>query len=49
MRRPGGGRRPLAETDPGLLAALETLIEPATRGDPESPVALDLQEYPAIG
>jgi hypothetical protein len=38
VRRPGGGRRPLTETDPDLLAALESLIEPTTRGDPESPL-----------
>lgn len=38
VRRPGGGRRPLAETDPELLAALEALVEPVTRGDPESPL-----------
>jgi hypothetical protein len=38
VRRPGGGRRLLTEDDPGLLAALETLIEPTTRGDPESPL-----------
>ena len=38
MRRPGGGRRPLTETDPGLLAALEALVDPVTRGDPESPL-----------
>ena len=38
IRHPGGGRRPLAETDPGLLKALEALIEPTTRGDPESPL-----------
>ncbi len=38
VRRPGGGRKPLTETDPGLMAALEVLIEPATRGDPESPL-----------
>lgn len=38
VRHPGGGRRPLTETDPGLLAALEALIEPMTRGDPESPL-----------
>ncbi len=38
VRRPGGGRKALTETDPGLLAALEALIEPATRGDPESPL-----------
>jgi len=38
VRRPGGGRRPLKETDDGLLAALESLIEPTTRGDPQSPL-----------
>ncbi len=38
VRRPGGGRKMLIETDPGLLAALEALIEPVTRGDPESPL-----------
>jgi len=38
VRRPGGGRRPLAETDPELWAALEALVEPVTRGDPESPL-----------
>ena len=38
VRRPGGGRKPLTETDPGLLAALESLLEPVTRGDPESPL-----------
>ena len=38
VRRPGGGRRPLTETDPGLLAALEALIEPVPRGDPQSPL-----------
>jgi hypothetical protein len=36
VRRPGGGRPLLAQTDAGLLAALESLIEPTTRGDPES-------------
>ena len=38
IRRPGGGRKSLTETDAGLLAALEALIEPTTRGDPESPL-----------
>jgi hypothetical protein len=38
IRRPGGGRRSLVDTDPGLLAALEALLEPVTRGDPESPL-----------
>lgn len=38
QRRPGGGRKPLAETDPGLVPALEKLIRDAVRGDPESPL-----------
>lgn len=38
VRRPGGGRPSLADVDPELLAALEGLIEPVTRGDPESPL-----------
>jgi hypothetical protein len=38
IRRPGSGRRSLVDTDPGLLAALEALLEPVTRGDPESPL-----------
>jgi hypothetical protein len=38
VRRPGGGRKPLTETDEGLLMALEALIEPGTRGDPRSPL-----------
>jgi hypothetical protein len=38
VRRPGGGRRPLTHTDPGLLPALESLVEPLTRGDPQSPL-----------
>jgi DDE family transposase len=38
VRRPGGGRRSLVETDPQLRTALEALLEPVTRGDPESPL-----------
>jgi hypothetical protein len=38
IRRPGGGRKLVTEIDPGLLAALEALIQPTTRGDPESPL-----------
>ncbi|WP_455709549.1 ISAzo13 family transposase [Microbispora rosea] len=37
-RRPGGGRRPAAERDPGLVPALEALIEPREVGDPVSPL-----------
>jgi hypothetical protein len=38
IRRPGAGRKNIIERDPKLLAALDRLIEPATRGDPESPL-----------
>jgi transposase len=38
VRRPGGGRKRLVERDPGLVAALEALVDPVTRGDPESPL-----------
>jgi len=37
-RRPGGGRKRAEERDPGLMAALEALIDPVTRGDPMSPL-----------
>ena len=37
-RRPGGGRPPVIETDRTVLEALETLVEPTTRGDPMSPL-----------
>ncbi len=38
VRRPGGGRKAAKILDPGLAAALEELVEPVTRGDPESPL-----------
>ena len=38
VRRPGGGRRPLAVSDETLLADLEALLADATRGDPVSPL-----------
>jgi len=38
VRRKGGGPKPLTERDPSLLADLERLVEPATRGDPERPL-----------
>ena len=37
-RKPGGGRKPATQTDPGLGAALLALVEPESRGDPESPL-----------
>ena len=38
LRRPGGGRKSAVTHQPGLPAALETLIEGAIRGDPTSPL-----------
>ena len=33
-RRPGGGRKALSQANPGLLDALDALVEPDSRGDP---------------
>jgi hypothetical protein len=38
VRRAGGGRSRIEETTPGIVEALETLVDPVTRGDPESPL-----------
>ena len=38
VRRAGGGRRPLTETDPTLLKDLRALVADEARGDPESPL-----------
>ena len=38
IRRPGAGRKKLVELDPGVREALERLVEPVTRGDPELPL-----------
>ncbi len=38
VRRPGAGRRALADQDPGLVPALRALVEESTRGDPCSPL-----------
>ena len=38
VRRPGGGRKSLAESDPTLRRDLERLLDPVTRGDPMSPL-----------
>ena len=35
LRRPGGGRKRLTDTDPSLASDLLSLIEPVTLGDPE--------------
>ncbi|MCX4635010.1 ISAzo13 family transposase [Streptomyces sp. RPA4-5] len=38
VRRPGGGRKRVADLDPGLRIALLSLVEPDERGDPMSPL-----------
>jgi hypothetical protein len=38
VRDPGGGRKPLTQLDPGLQQALDVLVDPVTRGHPESPL-----------
>jgi transposase len=38
IRRPGGGRKKTIEKDPSLREDLKRLVEPTTRGDPESPL-----------
>ena len=38
VRSPGAGRPSLKQTQPGLEAALERLVDPVTRGDPISPL-----------
>jgi transposase len=38
VRRPGAGRKRAEAVDPELATALERLVDPDTRGDPESPL-----------
>ena len=38
IRQPGGGRKRVENQDDTLIESLERLVEPVTRGDPESPL-----------
>ena len=38
IRKPGGGRKRAVDSDATLRGDLESLIEPVTRGDPQSPL-----------
>ena len=38
IRRPGAGRPHIEQSQPGIKQALEKLVDPLTRGDPESPL-----------
>lgn len=47
IRRPGGGRKKAVEPDSTLQSDLESLIEPLTRGDPQSPLRWTCQSHPS--
>ena len=49
VRKAGGGRKHQTELDPGLQAALEQLIEPTTRGDPQSPLRWTCKSTTRLG
>lgn len=38
VRRSGAGRKPIAQEQPELISALDALVEPTARGDPQSPL-----------
>ena len=38
VREAGGGRKRLVDKDPNVIKDLDTMIDPLTRGDPESPL-----------
>lgn len=45
QRRQGGGRKSRKAEQPSLVAALEKMISPTTRGRTDESIAMDLQEY----
>jgi hypothetical protein len=45
VRRAGGGRRAVSETDSGLVPALKRLVDPATLGDPMGPLILSVEKH----
>ncbi|WEH32579.1 ISAzo13 family transposase [Streptomyces sp. AM 4-1-1] len=47
-RRPGGGRKRVADLDPGLRPALLALVEPDERGDPMSPLRWTVKSTRAL-
>lgn len=48
VRAPGGGRRKLTAKDPTLLRDLDALVEPTTRGDPQSPLRWTCKSTPHL-
>ena len=45
IRRVGGGRKKITETHKGLLEALESLVDPDSRGHPESPLRWTIKSF----
>ena len=48
IRAAGGGRKRLTDTDPTLLRDLDALVEPTTRGDPQSPLRWTCKSTPRL-
>lgn len=48
QRRPGGGRPRAEDKDPGLVDALDSLVEPVTRGEPTSPLRWSAKSASAL-
>lgn len=48
IRKLGGGRKRLTEKDPDLLKMLDAMIEPGTRGDPETPLRWTCKSTPKL-
>ena len=49
VRRKGAGRHAVEEADPGLVRALQALVEPESRGYPQFAAAVDDQVHVASG
>ena len=49
IRRVGGGRKAISQSDPSIAEALERLVEPLTRGDSRIAAAMDVQEHAEVG
>jgi len=49
VRRSGGGRKPLSATDASLIDDLRSLVEPETRGDPQSPLLWTCKSLRKLG
>jgi hypothetical protein len=48
VRRPGAGRPSATASDPALVAALDALVDPVTRGDPESALRWTTKSTPKL-